>query len=472
MGSFSDWTLKAALLNTSRTIADGVTPMRTNRYIKTFALTAAMAITRLCFAADLSGDWVGQTTGPFDSQYTAQYKHVILKADGAKLSGTWGADMLSGTVTGSKAELTLTDATGKQSGTLTGTLHGEEFSGKGSVVPVRRNAGGSMAPVQPPVEVTWKLTRAVKPPATAHTYDFEPNVAYGTYSAAEPPNLHIFPGDTVNTRTMDQARDTNIIRHGTGGDANIGPFYIEGALPGDTLVVHLIKIRTNKLIGRQGSRFNQYAVTPAYNQAAKYDLAFNGNWEQYPDQGIAKLPPSPGLPHLTIPLKPMLGCISVAPPGEEQYGGTDLGVFGGNMDYNDNAQGTTLYFPVFHPGALLGFGDAHGAMGDGEVVGTGLETSVDVTFTVELIKGYATSQVRAENKDYLISFGVSGSVPDSIQLATTQLAEWVKHDYNLNDSEVALLFGDVLKYDITELVDPHFNVVAKVPKSVLATLNK
>lgn len=67
---------------------------------------------------------------------------------------------------------------------------------------------------------------------------------------------------------------------------------------------------------------------------------------------------------------------------------------------------------------------------------------------------------------------MAGSVPESIQLATTQLAEWVKHDYKLDDSEVALLFGDVLKYDITELVDPHFNVVAKVPKSIMATLNK
>ena len=271
---------------------------------------------------------------------------------------------------------------------------------------------------------------------------------------------------------MDAARDAKIPRHGNGGDVNVGPFYVEGALPGDTLVVKIVKLRTNKPIGRQGSRFNQHAVTQAYALEAKYDPNFNGNWNQDPDKNIATLPPSPGLPHLTIPMKTMLGCISVAPPGEEQYRGTDLGVFGGNMDYNDNVQGTTLYFPVFHPGALLGMGDAHGAMGDGEVVGTGLETSVDVTFTVDVIKGYQTPQVRAETSDYLISFGVSGSVPESIQLATTQLAEWVKKDYKLNDSEIALFFGDVLKYDITELVDPHFNVAAKVPKSALATLNK
>jgi acetamidase/formamidase len=431
-----------------------------------------MTIPHVCAAADVSGEWVGQLTGPFQNQYTAQYNHVELKDTGTKLSGMWGANKLAGTLAGAKVDISLTDASGKSMGTLTGTMDGDSFSGTGSVVPATRMGGGGMAVAQPPSNVTWKLTRAVTPPAKPKTYDFDPNVAYGTYSAAEPPNLHIFPGDTVNTRTMDAARDSNIIRHGSGGDANIGPFYIEGALPGDTLVVHLLKLRTNKPIGRQGSRFNQYAVTQAYSLAAQYDPNFDGSWNQDPDKGIATLPPSPGLPHLTIPLKPMLGCISVAPPGEEQWGGTDLGPFGGNMDYNGNAEGTTLYFPVFHPGALLGMGDAHGAMGDGEVVGTGLETSVDITFSVDLIKGYTTPQVRAEDKDYLISFGVSGSVPESIQLATTQLAEWVKHDYKLNDSEVALLFGDVLKYDITELVDPHFNVVAKVPKSVLATLNK
>jgi len=443
--------------------------MRNNRHINVFVLTAVLAVTRLCAAADLSGDWVGQLTGPFDSQYTAQYNHVALKAAGAKLTGAWGSYTVTGTLAGTKADLTLADAGGKPAGTLTGTLAGDTLSGTGSVVPARR--GGGMGAPQPPRPVTWKLTRAATPPPAPKTYDFEPNVAY-SYSAAEPPNLRIFPGDTVNTRTMDAARDANIIRHGSGGDANIGPFYIEGALPGDTLVVHFIKIRTNKLIGRQGSRFNQYAVTPAYNQAAQYDPAFNGSWEQYPDLGIAKLPPSKGFPHLVIPLQPMLGCISVAPPGEEQYNGGDLGVFGGNMDYNQWVQGATLYFPVFHPGALFGFGDAHGAMGDGEVVGSGLETSVDVTFSVDVIKGYATSQVRGEDKDWLISMGVSGSVPESIQLATTQLAEWIKHDYHLNDSEVALLFGDVLRYEITELVDSHFNVAAKVPKTVLATLNK
>ena len=448
--------------------------MRLTQHCRAVLLMAATAIAHVALAADLSGEWVGQITGPFDSQYTAQYNHVMLKSAAGKVSGMWGTYTVTGSLAGDKLNLSLADASGAPAGTLTGNAMGDAFDGKGSVVPARRvsAATSSMAPAQPPQDVTWKLTRPAAAPASPQSYVYEPKYYYGIYSAAEPPALHIFPGDTVSTRTMDQARDAAIPRHGNGGDVNVGPFYVEGALPGDTLVVHIVKLRTNKPTGRQGSRFNQHAVTQAYALAAQYDPNFNGNWNQDQEHNVATLPASPGLPHLTIPMKTMLGCISVAPPGEEQYRGTDLGVFGGNLDYNDNVEGTTLYFPVFHPGALLGMGDAHGAMGDGEVVGTGLETSVDVTFTVDVIKGYATPQVRAETKDYLISFGVSGSVPESIQLATTQLADWMKHDYHLNDSEVALFFGDVMKYDITELVDPHFDVVAKVPKSEVALLNK
>jgi amidase len=443
-----------------------------NRHFKVIALMTAMIASRLCGAADLNGEWVGQFSGPFDTQYTAQYNHVTIKSDGSQLSGTWGTYEFSGAVTGNRIQISLVYGPGQPAGSLQGTLSGDAFSGTGDVAPPRRTAGMGGAALQHN-DVTWKLTRVAKPPASQQTYNYDPKVFYGTYSAAEPPVLHIFPGDIVNTRTIDTAgRDARATRHGTGGDVNTGPFYVEGTLPGDTLVVKLLKVQVNKPVGRQGSRFNQHSVTQAYALAVKYDASFNGSWQQDPAKMNATLPSSPGLPHLTIPLKPMLGCISVAPPGEEQDTGTDLGVFGGNLDYNDNVEGTTLYFPVFHPGALLGMGDAHGAMGDGEVVGTGLETSVDVTFTVDVIRGYATPQVRAETKDYLISFGVSGSVPDSIQLATTQLAEWIKHDYSLNDSEVAIFFGNVLKYDITELVDPHFDVVAKVPKSALAGLNK
>jgi len=181
--------------------------------------------------------------------------------------------------------------------------------------------------------------------------------------------------------------------------------------------------------------------------------------------------PTERMKNLTVPILPMLGCLAVAPPGDEILRGTDLGPFGGNMDYNQNGEGTTLYFPVFHPGGLFVLGDAHAAMGDGELTGSALETSMDVEFTVDIVKGYATIAPRAETADYLISFGIAGSVAEALQNATTQLVGWLKKDYRLNDNEVAVLLGTVLKYEITELVDPKYNVVAKVPKSALSQLN-
>src|SRR5438270_9408064 len=105
----------------------------------------------------------------------------------------------------------------------------------------------------------------------------------------------------------------------------------------------------------------------------------------------------------------MIGCLATAPAGNLAYRATDLGPFGGNMDYNEMGEGVTLYLPVFHPGALFFFGDAHAAMGDGELTGSALETSMDVESTVDLIKGSATVNPRLENADYLMSMPIAGS---------------------------------------------------------------
>lgn len=313
-------------------------------------------------------------------------------------------------------------------------------------------------------------TRAQAAPAT---YDYEPTSFYTTYSAIWTPVLRLRPGDTVRTRTFDNDRDAKATRFGVGGNPSTGPFYVEGAMPGDTLVVRLNKVRANKKTARQGGRINPRAITAAYLVDAKYDPAVTGEWTLDVEKGVATLAnPTERMKGFTVPIRTMLGCVSVAPPGMEQLRGTDLGVFGGNLDYNDNVEGTTLYFPVFHPGALFGIGDAHAAQGDGELTGSALETSADVEFTVDVIKGTIYQQVRAETRDFLVAFGVSGSVHESIQASTALLVDWLKRDYKMSDSEVALFLGAVMQYDIAELVDPHINVVAKVPKTALAHLRK
>jgi acetamidase/formamidase len=440
-----------------------------NRIVMLGTLIGALLV-QVCGAADLSGSYIAEVTR---GTAAPQYAHVTLKLDGAKVTGVWGDYEIDGTMTGTKLTLRLAAKDGRSAGELAGAVSANGASGTGNLAAAGTRGGfGGGRGGATPQPVDWKLT-AFRPPDKPKTYDYEPKSFYSVYSATWTPVLHIYPGDTVRTRTIDNARDAQATRYGGGADASTGPFYVEGALPGDTLVVHLVKVRTNKLTAQQGSRINAHAVTPAYLVGAKYDAGFDSGWTIDMDKGVATMThPTERMKGFTVPIKTMLGCISVAPAGEEQFRGTDLGPYGGNLDYNDNVEGTTLYFPVSHPGALFGIGDAHAAMGDGELTGAALETSADVDFTVDVIKGDQTPQVRAETKDYIISFGVEGSLQESLEAATTQLVNWLKKDYGMSDSEVAVFLGAVLKYDVTELVDPHFDVVAKVPKSALASFKK
>jgi amidase len=425
----------------------------------------------IAMAAEVAGNWVAEITSPVLLE--PAYARVSLERTGDTLSGRWGSDTVKGSVKGSTVTLTFTDTDGKDAGGATGKIAADAGEGSGTMAGLGRRAGGAAGARPPmPQEISWKLTRELTPPAKPSEINYEPTTFQAYYYAGNKPGVHIFPGDIVHTWAPDSAgMDKNLKRVALGGNSNIGPIYVEGALPGDTLVVHLIKIEPNRKTARQGSRIQQFGVTPAYNLAAKYDPRFNGEYQLDNNTGIATLTaPTPALKNFKLQMKPMLGCISVAPPGFEAFTGPHLGVYGGNLDYNGTVSGTTMFFPVFHPGALFGFGDGHAAMADGEVTQTGLETSMAVDFSVEVIKGYQTQGVREEDDDYIISFGVAGSLQEALKISTAQLATWIKHDYGLSDSEVALFLGAVMKYEVTELVDPEFNVVSKVPKSALAML--
>jgi acetamidase/formamidase len=445
-----------------------------SRWIATIVVTAALVpgVGR----GEVAGKWVAELTSP--TLLEPAYIRVVLARTGDAVSGAWGTEIVKGMVKGSNVSLALTDTAGRDAGTLTGKIEGDAGGGGGTMAGVGRRGGrggagsGARAPVLQ--EVAWKLTRELTPPAKPREINYDPTTFQAYYYAGNKPGIHIFPGDIVHTWAPDSAgTDKNLKRVALGGNPNIGPIYVEGALPGDTLVVHLIKIEPNRKTARQGSRIQQFGVTPAYNLAAKYDAGFNGEYQLDNATGIAVLTaPTPALKNFKVTMKPMLGCISVAPPGFEALTGPHLGVFGGNLDYNGAVSGTTMFFPVFHPGALFGFGDGHAAMADGEVTQTGLEVSMAVDFSVEVIKGYQTQGVREEDSDYIISFGVAGSLQEALKVSTAQLATWIKHDYGLSDSEVALLLGAVMKIEVTELVDPEFNVVTKAPKSSLAMLIK
>ncbi len=115
-------------------------------------------------------------------------------------------------------------------------------------------------------------------------------------------------------------------------------------------------------------------------------------------------------------------------------------------------------------------GDGHALEGDGELNGDALETSMDLEFTVDLIKGKSTRGPRFENDEYLMASGIAGSLTDALQEATTELARWLERDYKLSPNESNVVLGTSIRYDVAEVVDPQVHVVAKVSKAVLATI--
>src|SRR6202043_1941973 len=125
------------------------------------------------------------------------------------------------------------------------------------------------------------------------------------------------------------------------------------------------------------------------------------------EAGFAQLAkPSEHLKNFRVPLRPMLGCVAVAPPNRQTFQAGWLGSWGGNMDYNGLREGVTVYLPVYQEGALLFVGDGHALEGDGELNGDALETSMDVEFTVVLIRGKSTQGPRMENEEYLMASGI------------------------------------------------------------------
>jgi acetamidase/formamidase len=192
------------------------------------------------------------------------------------------------------------------------------------------------------------------------------------------------------------------------------------------------------------------------------------NWQIDKQKGIAYLDPSEFKgPRIELPLRPMLGCIGTAPANKAAIPTTFPDNFGGNMDYNGMGAGATVMLPVFEPGALFFLGDGHARQGDGEVVGSAIETSLDVEFSVDLIKGKKINWPRLENQDFIMVLGSSRAINEALQHATTELLRWLMESYGFDERGASLLLGQGMEYEISNVVDPEFTIVAKMRKRYL-----
>ena len=295
---------------------------------------------------------------------------------------------------------------------------------------------------------------------------FTPSVYYhalGTY----PPALRVADGDTVITTTVDaRGYDANGVQVAQRGNPQTGPFYVEGAEPGDTLVVHLDRLWPNRTTGWSATVVAENCVEPEYvRRLPEPELA---TWELDLELGTATLvKPETKLGRLTLPIRPMVGCFGVAPPRGQAISTATSSTHGGNMDYRGFVQGVTVYFPVAVAGALFFIGDGHVVQGDGEIAGTGIEISFDVQFTLQVLKGKTIQWPRAENEEYLMTIGNARPLDQALQHATTEMLRWLQADYGLDARGAHTLLGQVVEYEVGNVYDPAYTMVCKVAKKYL-----
>lgn len=299
---------------------------------------------------------------------------------------------------------------------------------------------------------------------------FLPTVWYNTLGSHKPA-LTIASGDTVVTETLDSAGvDKDGVRRASPSNPMNGPIFVEGAEPGDALRVSIDAMRPIRPSGWTRNVLAANVVEPA----ALRDLPRSEvvNWAIDLNAQTAQLdPPVAGLENFVLPLEPMIGCFGVAPALGQAISTATSGEYGGNMDYRLFRPGTTVWFPVAAPGALFHVGDCHAAQGDGEIVGTGIETAYEVTVTLTVEKRRPLVWPRAETADDIIAIGNARPLDQALQHATTEMLNWLGGDYGLDRVAASHLMGQVVRYDIGNVFDPAYTVACRISKKWLLRRN-
>jgi amidase len=425
-----------------------------------FSLTVAGAQERYPRAGTLVGEWqlastvLGISTG----------ERLTFKSGGDQFTGNLRREGENVPVTGNLKgqDIRIEFKIGHQESVYVGRLAMDTMSGTFTVKGRDQTLSGTW---------TAKKSRTDKP-SVPRTVDFIPSEFHRELSAEVPPVLTIWPGDIVRTKSVDAGgQDERSQQRVAGGNPLTGPFYVEGAMSGDVLAIYIKRLRINRDWAISDSGLVGRALTTEYASENKQNWNTT-RWHLDAARQLGTLVnPPEHLKNFAVPLRPVLGCVGVAPgPGDAEVSTRDSGYLGGNMDFNRINEGTTVYLRVHQPGALLYLGDAHALQGDGELNGNALETSMDIEFTVDVLRDKNIGTPRAEDKDYLMAIGMEGSLDDAFQTATSELTAWLQSDYKLSSAEAAIVLGASVEYNISEVADRNVGVVAKIRKSSLSSL--
>jgi acetamidase/formamidase len=292
------------------------------------------------------------------------------------------------------------------------------------------------------------------------------------FGVAEPV-AHVKPGDVIDTSTVDCfgnaiQKPGDTLAKVKGDNPLTGPFYVDGAEPGDTLAVKILDLAVD---GDQGvgalapgfGALNTTNYTPMLHAPVPEKIWF------YPIDRAKNEATFSALDSkftTRVPLHPFLGCLGVA-PGLESRSSVTPAEHGGNMDAPEASAGNTAYFPVNVRGALLYLGDGHAAMGDGEIAGTAIEVPMRARLQVDLIKGRKIAWPRFENAREIMALGAYRPLDDALRIAFTELIGWIHAETTMSELDAYQLLSQVGKVHVTEMVDPNYVVIASVDKKYL-----
>ena len=250
-----------------------------------------------------------------------------------------------------------------------------------------------------------------------------------------------------------------------------GPFYIEGAEPGDTLAIHVIDLIPARSWGASAAIPFFGGMTSTDRTALLQQALPEATWIYEVDSqaGTVGFQSRFGDFEVALPLAPMLGTVGVAPAGGEVRSSLVPERFGGNMDTPEMRAGTTAYLGVNVEGALFSIGDGHYRQGEGEACGTAVEGAMNSTIMVELIKGKAPLWPRLETDDHWMVVGSSRPMEDSWRIAQLEMIRWFGELFDLHEMDAYQLLSQVTEAPIANVVDPNYSVVIKVRKSLFPT---
>jgi len=318
--------------------------------------------------------------------------------------------------------------------------------------------------------------------AQAASYTLEPTpttVAWGNYDATSKPALTVKSGDTVVAHTLLTNNPTGLrangiaedqiepalkdvydhvpaAARGPGGHILTGPIAVDGAEPGDTLEIRILKIDLAIPYAYNGFRYGAGILTDDFPYARTKIIPLDKA------RMVANFRPG-----ITIPLHPFFGSMGVAPPASfGRYDSTPPTIHGGNMDNKELVAGTTLYLPVYAKGALFEVGDGHAGQGNGEVDVTAMETSLVGTLQFILHKGGKLGYPRAETPTHYIAMGFDDDLSIATHKAVREMVDFLVAAKGLSRDDAYMLVSVAGDVDITEVVDRNKGVHVMMPKAI------